>query len=333
MKEAAYFSLIDTEIKTVQCHLCPHKCIIENDKLGDCRIRKNIEGKLYSLTYNKYVSAGMDPIEKKPLYHFFPGYEILSIGNVGCNLHCRFCQNWEISQKGVQSDRLREITAEETISLAQSCGSIGIAYTYNEPLINYEYVLETAAKAQKRGLKNVLVTNGYINEAPLVNLLPYIDAANIDVKSFRNDFYRDYCGGTLSDVLRTAEIMYHHNKHIEFTNLLVTGLNDREEIIGDMVDWIYSLSPDIPLHFSRYFPCYKMTREATPMPVLQRAREIALKKLHYVYLGNVVEEKSSSTFCPGCEAELIERKGYNVKIVNLEDGHCKSCGEKINIVG
>ncbi|MCK5534176.1 AmmeMemoRadiSam system radical SAM enzyme [bacterium] len=332
MKEAAYFSLIDEESKKVQCFLCPHKCIIEDGNLGNCRVRKNIEGKLYALAYNRYVSAGMDPMEKKPLYHFFPGHKILSLGNVGCNLHCRFCQNWGISQREAGEGCLREITTEETIRLAKSCGSIGIAYTYNEPLINYEYLLETAIEAQKCGLKNVLITNGYINEAPLVNLLPYIDAANIDVKSFRNDFYREYCKGTLSDVLRTAEIMYRHNKHIEFTNLLIPGLNDREEVIEDLIDWVYSLSPDIPLHFTRYFPCYKMTQEATPWPVLQRAREIALKKLNYVYLGNVMEEESSSTFCPGCEVVLIERKGYDVKLINLEEGHCSRCGEKINIV-
>lgn len=332
MKEALYFSVTDEMSKEVQCLLCPRKCIIEEGKLGNCRTRKNKGGRLYTLVYDQYVSVAMDPIEKKPLYHFFPGCEILSLGTVGCNLHCQFCQNWAISQKAINEVSTRTITPGEAVSLAKTYNSLGIAYTYNEPLINYEYVLDVAREAQKYGLKNVLVTNGYINEEPLVNLLPYIDAANIDLKSFKCDFYREYCQGTLSEVLRTVEIMFHHKKHIELTNLLIPGLNDKEEEIEDFTDWVCALSKDIPLHFSRYFPCYKMKINATPFSTLQKAKAIALKKLNYVYLGNVVEEVLICTFCPNCKSTLIERKGYYTKLVNLEGNYCKKCGEEINIV-
>lgn len=330
MKEALYWK--EKEDKKVQCFLCPHNCIIGENKAGICRVRKNVDGKLYSLTYNEFTSVAMDPIEKKPLYHFYPATEILSFGTVGCNLHCQFCQNWEISQQSPENASTRTITPEEAVRLAKTSDSVGIAYTYNEPLINYEWLLETAQLAQKYNLKNVLVTNGYLNETPLENLLPYVDAANIDVKSFRNDFYRKICGGTLDAVLRTVEIIVKRKKHVEVTNLIVPTLNDSEEEMEDLVDWISALDVEIPLHFSRYFPCYKMQIEATPLATLEKARKIALKKLKYVYMGNVWEVEYNRTYCPNCQAVLIERRGYNTKIMDLKGDTCGKCGKKISIV-
>lgn len=330
MKEALYWKV--KEDKKVQCVLCPHNCVISEGKNGICRVRKNVESKLYSLTYNEFTSVAMDPIEKKPLYHFYPGKGILSFGTVGCNLRCQFCQNWEISQQDFGEIPTRTITADDAVRLAKTSDSIGIAYTYNEPLINYEWLLETAQLAQKYNLKNVLVTNGYLNEEPLENLLPYIDAANVDVKSFRNEFYRKICGGTLDAVLRTVEIMVKRKKHIELTNLLIPTLNDSGEENEDLTDWIYALDKEIPLHFSRYYPCYKMEIPATPLATLEKARKIALKKLKYVYIGNVWEIEYNRTYCPNCQVILIERRGYQTEILNLQGDTCKKCGEKINII-
>jgi len=330
MKDALYFEIYgNKEKKLVKCNLCPLYCIIADGKVGNCGIRKNVDGKLFSLTYDKFTSVSMDPIEKKPLYHFYPGSEILSLGTLGCNFHCQFCQNFEISQSGFDGSILRDMSSSDAVALAKQYGSIGIAYTYNEPLINYEWLKETTAEAKKYGLKNVLVSNGYINEEPFYNIVENIDAANIDVKSFRDEFYKKYCGGKLAPVLRTVEILVKKKKHVEITNLIIPGLNDSDEEISDLVDWVWSLGEETPLHFSRYFPCYKMTIKATPFPTLEKARKIALKKLKHVYLGNVMELEYNRTYCPHCKEILIERKGYNTEIVGLEVGRCKKCGYKI----
>lgn len=333
MKEALYWEVFDEEKKAVRCLLCPKECIVAPDKTGFCRARKNIDGKLYSQIYEQFTSIALDPIEKKPLYHFYPGREILSLGTVGCNFACEYCQNWEISQGTPGEISLRQATAQEIISLAKQYNSIGIAYTYNEPLINYEFVLDTARRAHQCNLKNVLVTNAMISEKPLYELLPYIDAANVDLKSFKNEFYQKYCKGEIGPVLRNIEIFSRQeNFQLELTNLLIPSLNDSEQEIKDIVDWIYSLSEEIPLHFSRYFPQYKFTIKPTPYPTLQKARRIALEKLKYVYLGNVMEELSSHTYCPQCKELLIERHGYQTRIKNLtREGFCGKCGAKINV--
>ncbi|MEW6557052.1 MAG: AmmeMemoRadiSam system radical SAM enzyme [Elusimicrobiota bacterium] len=329
MKDALYFEIYNQEKKQIKCNLCPNYCIIADGKTGSCRIRKNIDGKLFTLTYNNFTSVSMDPIEKKPLYHFYPGSEILSLGTLGCNFHCQFCQNYEISQAEFDETYLKNVTSSDAVALAKQYGSIGISYTYNEPLINYEWLKETTAEAKKYGLKNVLVTNGYINEEPFYNIVESIDAANIDVKSFRDEFYKKYCSGKLAPVLRTVEVMVKKKKHVEITNLIIPGLNDKDDEITDLVDWLWSLGEEIPLHFSRYFPCYKMTIKPTPLPTLEKARKIALKKLKHVYLGNVMELEYNRTYCPQCKEVLIERKGYNTQIVGLQNGHCQKCGYKI----
>jgi len=329
MKEALFYELVNQEKGVIKCLLCPKECLVKKDQVGFCRARKNINNKLYSLIYSKISSYGMDPIEKKPLYHFYPGIMVLSMGTIGCNFSCDFCQNWAISQANIKDVSVEELSPEKAVQLALQNNSPAIAYTYSEPLIWYEYVLDTARLAKKNNLKNILVTNGFINYEPLLKILPFIDALNIDLKSFRNSFYQKYCQGKLSPVLRTIELSKEYC-HIEITNLIIPGLNDSEEEIKEMVDWISSLNEEIPLHFSRYFPCYKMNISATPISTLYKARDIAQKKLKYVYIGNIWDEEANATYCSNCKTLLIKRTGYNIINLGLdEDGKCKHCGEKV----
>ena len=331
MKEALFYKLIDKEKGIIKCLLCPKKCVIHVGKNVFCRVRKNIDGKLYSLNYSKISSISIDPIEKKPLYHFLSGSSVFSIGTVGCNFSCVFCQNWQISQSSNEEHLLKTMTPQEIVALAIKNHSPGIAYTYSEPLIWYEYVLESAKLARKNGLKNILVTNGYIKSEPLMELLPYIDAMNIDLKSFSDSFYKKYCGGSLSTVLHTIKLSKKYC-HIELTNLLIPGLNDDKGEIEDMSHWIAFLDKTIPLHFSRYFPCYKLNISATPISTLYEARQIAQKKLKYVYIGNISDEEPNSTYCGECGKVLIKRTGYHVMNIGLDEmGKCKYCGESVVI--
>ncbi len=283
MKEALFYKKIsETE---VQCFLCPHLCRIKEDKVGFCGVRTSKAGRLYSLNYGRVATVALDPIEKKPLYHFHPGEFILSAGTIGCNLSCLFCQNWSISKEVQTPTEL--MTSGALIDRAVELGSFGIAYTYNEPFIWYEFVRQTAEVAKEAGLKNVLVTNGYVSLEPLRELLPFIDAANIDLKSIRDEFYRKVCSGTVAPVLETIKTMC-AVCHVELTNLLIPTENDSDKELTALVDWVYNnVGRDVPLHFSRYFPCYKMTLPPTPVSTLKRAQRIAAKKLKHVYLGNV----------------------------------------------
>lgn len=283
MKEALYYEKLESN--KVHCHLCPVECVIADTRHGACGVRINKGGILYSEIYGKITSIALDPIEKKPLYHYHPNEYILSIGTKGCNFRCDFCQNWQISQD--LATPTRDITSEEVIGKAKELGSFGVAYTYNEPFIWYEFVLETAKHAKKNGLENVLVTNGYVNIKPLEELLPYIDAMNIDLKAFDEEFYAKICKGRLQPVLEVIK-RASRDCHMELTTLIIPTLNDDQEEIAREVNWIYeNLGPDIPLHLSRYFPCYKMKIPATPIATVERAAEIARKKLKYVYLGNI----------------------------------------------
>ncbi len=283
MKEALYYKKL--EDSKVQCQLCPKRCIIVPGKRGFCAVRKNVDGTLYSEIYGQTTSVALDPIEKKPLYRFHPGTFILSLGTRGCNFACPYCQNWHISQ---DPDAFTQpITSSEIIRQAKKARSIGIAYTYNEPIIWYEFVLDTAKLARSEGLKNVLVTNGYINQEPFKELLPFIDALNIDLKSMEDSFYRKYCSATLQPVLETIKTAA-KSAHVELTNLVIPTLNDKEENFVKLRDWIFeNLGAEVPLHFSRYFPCHKMRIPPTSLKTLEKAREIVVQKLKYVYLGNV----------------------------------------------
>ncbi len=302
MIEARHYERL--EDNKVRCRLCPHDCLIRPGNVGICYIRRNIDGVLRPLTYGRVSSVHLDPIEKKPLYFFHPGSTILSVGAVGCNLACQFCQNWQIAQprdlvkKGllvaeapapVVEELTRPLPVEQLVALAETekaRGNIGVAFTYNEPFIWFEYVLEAAKALRARGLKMVLVTNGYVNEEPLVELLPFIDAMNIDIKAFSEDFYRRV-GGSLAPVLRTAELA-NAACHIEITNLLITDLNTDPAQVRALVDWIAdTLGPKTPLHISRYFPARRCQAPPTSPADLEAARRIAAGRLRSVILGNV----------------------------------------------
>lgn len=285
MKQAMYYEKCEDE--KVHCYLCPHNCIIKPDNLGVCKARKNIKGELFSLNYGKIASWSMDSIEKKPLYRFHPGSYILSAGTFGCNLKCSFCQNWSIAHE--KPDTI-DVSPEALVKKAKEMkieNNIGIAFTYNEPSIWYEFVYETARLAKEEGLKNVLVTNGFISEEPLKALLPYIDAMNIDVKAFTADFYNKICKGSLENVKKTVEIAAEYC-HVEVTTLVIPGLNDDIIEIEEMCQWLASISPEIPLHLSRFFPNYEMQdRLPTPKETLIKAGKKARECLKYVYLGNI----------------------------------------------
>jgi pyruvate formate lyase activating enzyme len=269
----------------VRCFLCPHFCQIRDGRVGFCGVRFNQGGCLKTLNYGRVASIALDPIEKKPLYRFHSGESILSVGTVGCNLSCLFCQNWRIS-KEIKTPT-EPITSRALIEKAKELNSFGIAYTYNEPFIWYEFVYETAKLAQEAGLKNVLVTNGYVAAEPLERLLPYIDAANIDLKSIRSEFYKKVCSASVEEVLGTIKRVT-KSCHVELTNLIIPSLNDNDKDLSGLVDWVYAnIGDSVPLHFSKYFPCYKMNLPQTPRKTLERAATIAKKKLKYVYLGNI----------------------------------------------
>ncbi|MCR4403447.1 MAG: AmmeMemoRadiSam system radical SAM enzyme [Firmicutes bacterium] len=334
MREASYWQA-EGETGAVKCLLCPQYCRIRPGRVGVCRARKNIEGRLYSLVYGEITSFGLDPIEKKPLYHFYPGWEILSVGTRGCNLACGFCQNWHISQvdaptQAITPQGLASAATEQT--RRRPC--VGVAYTYSEPLIWYEFVIDAAKLVRERGLKNVLVTNGEINEDPLEELLPHIDAMNIDVKAFTESFYAKICHGKLAPVLRTAELAKAAGCHVEITNLIIPRHNDDPGEIERLARWVASsLGDDTPLHFSRYFPAYEFKEPPTPVATLQSAVETARRVLKYVYMGNVPGGQGNDTRCYECGDTLIKRDGFNVLVYRLEDGKCPTCGAKIHVVG
>jgi len=276
------------EDNKVHCYLCPHNCLIASGKVGVCRVRKNIGGELYSLNYGKITSIALDPIEKKPLFHFHPGSIILSVGTFGCNLKCSFCQNWQIAHETPETyDITPQRLAEEAEKYATR-GNVGIAYTYNEPTIWYEFVYETSKLIKEKGLANVLVTNGFISQKPLEDILPYIDAMNIDLKAFNSSFYKDICksSNALEHVKNTIANAV-KKCHVEVTTLVIPDLNDSIEEIEELASWLASISSEIVLHLTRYFPRYKMDKPSTPIKTLSIAKEKASKYLKYVYLGNV----------------------------------------------
>ena len=330
MKKADFYKKLDGQ--KVQCLLCPHKCIIQENSRGICKVRKNFDGELISENYGKVCSMAFDPIEKKPLYHYFPGRIIFSVGNIGCNLNCQFCQNWEISQTSVDEyGYLRNITPEEIVSSAARKNNIGIAYTYNEPTVWFEFMLEIAKQAHKKELKNVMVTNGFINPEPLEKLLPYVDAFSVDLKAFTNEFYKNYTFSTIEPVKKSIKKIHNSNKHMEITNLVITDLNDNKENFEEMVKWISGeTGRDTVLHISRYYPTYKLKNRQTSVETLIEFHEIAKQYLDYVYLGNVNLDSGNDTICSNCGKTLIKRKGYYVEVVAVDNkGNCDNCGNRV----
>lgn len=327
MQEALFYTKLENE--TIRCDLCPWNCILKSGQTGVCKVRSNENGKLFTHVYNKVAALGIDPIEKKPLYHFHPGKNILSIGEVGCNLHCTFCQNHRISQCfASEFTGFNEISPEEIVNEAiKTYHNIGIAYTYNEPFTFYEFLLDTARLAHKNGLMNVVVSNGYINPEPMQKLLPFIDAFNIDLKAFSEEFYKKQTKGKLEPVLETLKIIAKSKTHLEITNLVIPGLNDDVDEFKMMVRWISTeLGREIPLHLSRYFPQYEMKLAPTSVETLEQLYAIAKSHLSHVYTGNVSDGKRSATYCIHCGNVLISRNRYHTTANGIDKrGHCKTC--------
>ena len=321
-----------TDGKTVQCQVCPNRCVLEPGDRSICRSKVNIRGKLYSLAYGNPCSANLDPIEKKPLFHFHPRTSILSIATTGCNFRCLNCQNWEISQKKPEEVHHGELFPDEVAAKAKEAGSPSIAYTYSEPITFYEYVYDTAVKAKEQGLKNVLVSNGYINQGPLVKLCGVVDAANVNLKSFEDEIYRCLNGGTLRPVLETFKTLHTQGVWFEMTTLVVPTYVDNPDMIRRMCRWILKeLGPDYPLHFLRFFPQYKLTRlPKTPVATLEKLRTLAMEEgIRYVYIGNVPGHEGNHTYCHECGTLLIERNGYRVTLRGLKGGRCAKCDAAI----
>jgi len=328
MKEALFGVF---ENKTGVCRLCPHHCRVTEGGVGLCGARGVRQGKWVSLNYARVAGMAVDPIEKKPLFHFYPGARILSLGTVGCNLRCPFCQNAALSRffdeyQGEVED-LEELSVEDLVSLVEkSHGDRMVAYTYSEPIVWYEYVLEAMQACRARGIKNVVVTNGFIESEPLEGWIPWMDAANVDLKSFSLQGYKRLAGDP-APVKRTIQRLFEAGVHVEVTTLVVPGVSDSLEEMRLLTEWLASLSPEIPFHLSRYFPHHHYTEPPTDLDLLHRMAEVARESLYHVYLGNVTED--ASTVCPQCGQLLIRRYGYEVEVVGLQGGKCRRCGRRL----
>ena len=312
----------------VRCELCPHNCVIRPDQSGICGVRRNDGGTLTLPFYGRASALAMDPIEKKPLYHFYPGRNILSIGFLGCSLRCPFCQNWRISQSTTAYTEY--LAPDELVATAAKQESIGVAYTYNEPSVYAEYVLDSAERAKSAGLRNVMVTAGYLNEQSARDIFTAMDAVNIDLKGFQEEFYRKELKAGLKAVLGAIEIAY-ERCHLELTTLIIPGKNDSDEEISRIAAHIASIDPGIPLHLSAYYPSYQYVQEGTTPEHLYSRMEIAKQYLHHVYPGNV--PGAANTSCPSCGATLVERNRYRVRQVGLTtDNRCAACGKRAPFV-
>ena len=329
LKEAMYYEKLDD--KQVRCMLCPRRCVIPNRRRGFCKVRENRNGTLYTVVYAKPCAVHIDPIEKKPLFHVLPGTKSYSIATAGCNLACKFCQNWQISQAYPEELDSEELLPLQVVNYARMNNCPTIAYTYTEPTVFYEYMIDTAKIAHEKGVMNVMHSAGFINEEPLRELCKYMDAANIDLKG-SDKFYDKFCFGRREDVLRTLKILKEEGVWVEITYLMIPTVNDDEEYIRKTAKWIReNLGQDVPFHISRFWPTYKMKNlSPTPIEALKSARKIAMEEgLNYVYVGNAPGNKGEITYCPKCKNDIIERMGYNIFEYNLKDGKCKYCGEKI----
>jgi len=328
--EAKYYKKTD---RGYECELCPHYCILKEGKLSQCNTRIATDTKLNTIAYGNPCSVHIDPIEKKPLYHFYPESSIFSVSTTGCNLHCLNCQNSSISQVSPREVNSYDLMPKELVKGVIQANCKSIAYTYTEPTVYYEYAYDSAKLAHEKGIKNVLISAGYINEKPLRDIIKYIDAANIDLKSFNNDTYKKLNSATLQPVLDTIKILHQENVWLEITNLIIPGWTDNMDEIKKMCEWIYNNDLyKYPFHFSRFFPAYKlMDVSPTPVETLLKAKEIAEEAgIKHVYIGNVAGTKGSNTYCPKCKTKLIERNVYRTSVLKLEDGKCTECNEEIN---
>ncbi|RLB07235.1 MAG: AmmeMemoRadiSam system radical SAM enzyme [Deltaproteobacteria bacterium] len=332
MKEAyLYEKLPDGKVR---CYLCNHHCVITEGKKGRCHVRENREGVLYSLVYERLISANVDPIEKKPLFHFLPASGAFSIATVGCNFRCLHCQNYSISQMPTEEGRItgEKVSCEEIVSLALKYKCASIAYTYTEPTIFYEYAYDTARSAHRKGIKNIFVTNGFMSSEALEMIAPYLDGANVDLKSFSEEFYQRICGAKLKPVLEGIKKMKELGIWVEVTTLIIPTLNDSEEELRQIARFILSVSPEIPWHVTAFYPTYKMLdKPRTSTMIIKRARDIGLEEgLRYVYSGNIPGEEGENTYCYNCKDLLIRRWGFQILENKIREGKCPRCGTPID---
>jgi pyruvate formate lyase activating enzyme len=329
MKEAL---LAEKTESGIRCHLCAHRCLLKEGKLGICRVRKNQGGQMVSLCYDRVAATNSDPIEKKPLYHFLPASSSFSVATMGCNFKCRFCQNHSLSVVSGEGPKYGEaIAPEQLVEAAVYHNAQSIAYTYTEPTIYFELMMETAKLAHKAGIKNIMVTNGYMTPEALDMIAPYLDAANIDLKAFSDQFYNNLCAAHLEPVLETIKGMKARDIWIELTTLLIPGLNDDPVEIDQLISFILGVDENIPWHVSRFYPQYQMDDLAPtdPSAIFEFLKKAKGMGLRYLYAGNVQSGGWSDTLCPQCNTTLIERSGYFTKVLDIEEGKCTSCGHKI----
>jgi pyruvate formate lyase activating enzyme len=328
--EAKYYKKL--EHKEIECELCPRQCKVGDRERGYCGCRENQNGIYYTLVHSYPCSAHVDPIEKKPFFHFLPGTKAFSIATAGCNINCKFCQNWEISQVRPEQVRAYYLPPEDVASYAQESGSRSIAYTYSEPVVFYEYMLDCAIAGRRKGVKSVVVTAGYINHDPWLELIKEVDAIKVDFKAFTEEFYQDICSGKLKPVMDALVDLAKSNIWYELVYLVVPTLNDNLSDIRRMSKWIVKeLGRNVPVHFTRFHPMYLLKNlPPTPISTLEKAREIAQEEgMNFVYVGNVPGHKGEHTYCPDCKQVVIERMGYRITQMNLKDGKCKFCGKVI----
>ena len=332
MKEAMFYRKLSDDV--VQCRLCNHFCAIKPGKRGICGVRENISGTLFSLVYGKVIADSVDPIEKKPLFHFLPGTLSYSVATAGCNFSCDFCQNWEISQVSRTDGGVRgcEVSPEEIVDRAIDAGCASIAYTYTEPTVFFEYAYDIMVIAHKRGLKNVFVSNGFMSREAIDKIAPYLDGINVDLKGFSDEFYRKVVGGRLKPVLDNIRYLHELGIWVEVTTLIVPGHNEDDASLSKIAKFVSGVGVDVPWHVSRFFPHFKMKDVSlTPVDVLYRAYEIGTEAgVKYIYVGNLPGGEFENTVCPKCGKVVVERSGFEVSEIRLKNGKCGFCGESIS---
>lgn len=314
--------------KYLECRLCPHLCKIREGKTGICGVRKNSGERIDLLTYGVISGYSLDPVEKKPLYHFFPGHKILSVGSYGCNMRCDFCQNWHISRKTMDKFMANTSTDKILEDALTSYGNIGLAFTYNEPVIWFEYMRDVAVAIKEKGMVTAMISNGFVNSYPLSEIITFIDAFNIDLKAFNPDFYKKFTGADIEPVKETLKTIAVSGKHLEITTLIIPGRNDDQAEMEDEAKWIAGeLGDETPLHLSRYYPTYKSKNPPTAQSTLQILSDTARKHLKNVYLGNTSSSTGQQSFCTGCASVITHRTGYSTRLINIDnEGKCTKCG-------
>jgi len=331
LTEARYYERLP--YKKIKCVLCPRECVIDDLERGYCGVRENRGGTYFTLVHSRPCSAHIDPIEKKPLFHFLPGTQAFSIATVGCNVECKFCQNWEISQMRPEQAQSYKMPPEQAAQIAKERGSLSIAYTYTEPVVFTEYMYDCALTGRVQGIRSVMISNGYIQQTPMNDLCKVLDAVKIDLKAFRQKFYTELVAGKLQPVLDTLLLLKKNKIWFEIVYLVIPTKNDDPDELRDMCRWIVKdLGKEVPVHFSRFYPQYRLKNlSPTPAQTLNKAREIALSEgLHYVYVGNLPGHQAESTFCPNCQERVIHRKGYTILENKLQNGRCPACKSPID---